>query len=436
MQCIIAFICRTLLLTVYIVLGRYEYDAVPLDMLDRIVITCLQACILGAAWSVYEVCAFVIRVLSRSRAYHPLNIVLDRSSQSTTSPATNTAATATTIDKDKQDSTDRFTSDKAATHTADKVSADKNSTYIPDADTAAADIDTAAAEIDTAAADEDRISLVSTDPLLTSRVIFESRSALARYVAKVHVIGIVVWTTMLSIDYVLTQTSFVFALGMLIGNVAWVLTGPQGCSGMPLSVIAVYWSLIGALILIYLIKDGASALVDTETELGMTPNRLEWSQIFVAINVLLSPASCGFTWTFWIDSRTLLAHYHTSLYTSVVLSIPVLIFVRGTYLTDILSRYTTPWLTHVIVIEPVLKFMTIYVMTLSLDAESVIEMLTVNTSVIGSCYLYFEPHDPSFNTTVAVLVAALLALHFVRLVRRTLRERRLHQRSTFVVIDD
>ena len=277
------------------------------------------------------------------------------------------------------------------------------------------------------------MSRASTDPLTSTRVVFDSRSALARYVAKVHIIGIVVWTTMLSIDYVLTQTSFVFVLGMLVGNVAWVLTGPPGRAGMPMHVIALYWSITFGLIMLYLIRDGASALADTETELGMVQSRLEWSQTFVAINVLISPASCGFTWTFWVDARTLLAHYHSSLYTSVILSVPVLIFVRGTYLADILSRYSTPWLTHVIITEPVLKFMTIYVMTLSLDAESVVEMLTVNTSVVGACYLYFEPHDPSFNATVAILVAALLALHLARLTRRALRERRASQRNTFVV---
>jgi hypothetical protein len=280
------------------------------------------------------------------------------------------------------------------------------------------------------------VSRVSLDPCNNTRVVFDSRPALSRYVVKVHLIGVVVWTTILSIDYVLTQTSFVFALGMLLGNIAWVISGPVGRTSMPSHVIALYWFLIFSLILVYLIRDGESALVNTENELGMTPSRVEWSQTFVAVNVLLSPASCGFTWTFWIDAHTLLSHYLTSLYTNVILSVPVLIFVRGTYLADILSRYSTPWLTYVIFIEPVLKFMTIYVMTLSLDAESVVEMLTVNTSVIGACYLYFESHDVSFNATVAVLVATLVALHLARLTRRALRERRIRQHDNFVLVDD
>jgi hypothetical protein len=416
MHCIIAFICRTLLLAIYIVLSRYEYDAVPLDMLDRIVVTCLQACVLGAAWVVYEVCAFVIRILSRTRSYTPLPVVLsDR--PNTEQVHREAKIDASAHDKMWEDDTDADTD----TH----VDAPPGTTT-----------DTDDADNASRVSHASRASRASHEQPTTTRVVFDSRHALARYVAKVHIIGVVVWTTMLSIDYVLTQTSFLFALGMLLGNVAWVLSGPQGRAGMPLHVLALYWSISLALIVLYLLRDGAAALEDTETELGMTPNRLEWSQTLIALTVLLSPASCGFTWTFWIDARTLLAHYHTSLYTSVILSVPVLIFVRGTYLVDILSRYSTPWLTHVVLIEPVLKFMTIYAMTLSLDAESVVEMLTVNTSVVGACYLFFEPHDTSYSATVAVLVAALLILHLARLTRRALRERRTRQHTTFVVEDD
>jgi hypothetical protein len=73
MRCIIAFICRTLLLTTYVVLGRYEHEDTPLDVVERSVVTCMQVCILGADWVLYELCAFVVRVLSR-RATHAITI--------------------------------------------------------------------------------------------------------------------------------------------------------------------------------------------------------------------------------------------------------------------------------------------------------------------------------------------------------------------------
>jgi hypothetical protein len=367
MHCLIAFICRTSLLVVYVVLGRYENKAVPLSIVERAVITCMQVCLLGAAWAVYEVCAFIIRVVSQHHTYAPVLLVLD---------------------------------------------------------------DAAHGEV------EDTPAPAALDAPRESAITFDSSLALGRYIAKVHVIGVVVWTTILSIDYALSQTSFAFVLGMLLGNVVSVLSGRSAHKGTPTFVLAVYWALTGALVVLYLAHDGASALVQAETDLGMTPNRLEWSQLFTVLNVLLSPASCGFSWTFWMDAGTLLAHYHTSLYTSVILSVPVLIFVQGNFLTQLLSRYSPLWLTHVVVTEPLLKFMTIYVMTLSLEPENVVEMLAVNATVVGVCYLVFEPHDPSFNATVGVLIASLFTLHIARLCRRAHAERRGSAVAQFVIVDE
>jgi hypothetical protein len=337
-------------------------------MLERAVVTCLQVCLLGFAWAVYEVCAFVVRALSRHHSYEPVQLC----------------------------------------HATDGDEA-QNPAPLP------------------ARASHD----VPSEPIL-----FASSFALAQYVAKVHIIGLIVWTTMLSIDYTLTQTSFAFILGMLLGNIASVVSGKCKHKEIPTAVLAVYWGLTCALLLLYLVQDGSSALSETESELGITPSRVDWSQLFTVANVLLSPASCGFSWTFWMDARTLIAHYHTSLYTSVILSVPVLVFVQGDFLAHILQRYSPLWLAHVIVTEPVLKFMTIYVMTLSLEPENVVEMLAVNTTVIGVCYLCFEPHEHSFNVTVGVLVGCLFALHATRLARRALLEYRADIASKFVIVDE
>jgi len=367
MHCLIAFICRTSLLVVYVVLGRYENEAVPLSIVERAVITCMQVCLLGAAWALYEVCAFIIRTVSRHHTYTPVLLV------------------------------------------------PHDATHVDEHDSSA----TAAIE-----------------PVREPPITFESSLALGQYIAKVHIIGVVVWTTMLSIDYALSQTSFAFVLGMLLGNVASVLSGRSAHKATPTFVLAVYWALTGALVIIYLAHDGASALASAEADLGMTPSRLEWSQLFTVLNVLLSPASCGFSWTFWMDARTLLAHYHTSLYTSVILSVPLLIFVQGSFLTQLLSRYSPLLITHVFVTEPLLKFMTIYVMTLSLEPEDVVEMLAVNATVVGVCYLAFEPHDRSFNATVGVLIACLFTLHLARLCRRAHAERRASALAKFVIVDE
>jgi hypothetical protein len=378
-------------LAIYVVLGRYENKAVPLDIVERAVITCMQVCILGAAWAAYEVCAFVIRVISRQHLYSPVLLIPSSDGEQLIELQT---------DKSKDEPHGTEPPAPEALQPAGASTADVNP---------------------------------STDP---GRITFESSLALGQYIAKVHVIGVVVWTTMLSIDYSLSQTSFAFVLGMLLGNIASVVTGRLGKPRMSLAVLAVYWGLTCALVLLYLVQDGATALSEAETQLGMTPSRVEWSQLFTVINVLLSPASCGFSWTYWMDARTLLAHYHTSLYTCVILSVPVLIFVQGNFLVHVLQRYSPLWLAHIFVTEPLLKFMTIYVMTLSLEPENVAEMLAVYTTVLGVCYLSFEAHEYSFNVTVGVLIACLFLLHATRVARRALAEYRASEAAKFVIVDE
>jgi len=373
-----------MLLAVYTVLGRYENEAVPLDIVERAVITCMQVCILFAAWVVYEVCAFVIRVITRQHAYSPVLLIPSADGEH--------LVEMSATDKDEK----------------------KDDTQSVSSHVAAACAPTA----------------------LTTPITFQSSVALGQYIAKVHLIGVIVWTTMLSIDYSLSQTSFAFVLGMLLGNVASVLTGRSGRPRMPSAVLAVYWAFTFALVLLYLVQDGASALSNAETQLGMTPSRIKWTQLATVINVLLSPASCGFSWTYWMDASTLLAHYHTSLYTCVILSVPVLFFVQGNFLVHVLQRYSPLWLAHIIVSEPLLKFMTIYVMTLSLEPENVAEMLAVYTTVLGVCYLSFERHEYSFNVTVGVLIACLFLLHLSRLCRRALAEHRARHAAKFVIDDE
>ena len=64
MNCLLAFICRCVLFAVYTVVSKTENELVTLTMFERAVITCVQICILGVAWVLYEICAFVIKAVS------------------------------------------------------------------------------------------------------------------------------------------------------------------------------------------------------------------------------------------------------------------------------------------------------------------------------------------------------------------------------------
>ena len=74
MNCLLAFICRCVLFAVYTVVSKTENELVTLTMFERAVVTCVQICILGVAWVLYEICAFVIKAVS---VRYPYGIALE-----------------------------------------------------------------------------------------------------------------------------------------------------------------------------------------------------------------------------------------------------------------------------------------------------------------------------------------------------------------------
>ena len=354
MNDIIAFFSRCLLYAVFVVVSKVENTHVEFDMFERVVVTCVQICLLCAAWVVYECCAFIIRSVSRRAAYE--HVLMEDA--------------------------------KAAGEAPEPEGADA--------------------------------------VLADARVTFDNAAALRKYITQVHMVGIVLWSTMLCSDYALDQTAFMFLLGMLLGNVATVAVKVhEKRMRMPkVRMYGVYWVLIGALVSMYLVHDWTQIISYTEEQLGIQATNVTWTDALWVVNVLISPLSCGCTWTFWVDGNTLLQHYPTSVYTCVLLSIPVLMSVERGYVSGLCQRHNA-WVTvHLFVTEPVLKFMTMYVLTLSLQVESVIDVLVVNAAVSGICYVIFSSHSELFDAVVGLCVTLLLMFHLTRVGLRVITQRK------------
>jgi hypothetical protein len=238
---------------------------------------------------------------------------------------------------------------------------------------------------------------------------------------------------MLCSDYALDQTAFMFLLGMLLGNMATVAfkVHERHMRMAKVRMYSVYWALIAGLLGMYLVHDGSTMISYTEEQLGIPATNVTWTDALWVVNVLLSPLSCGCTWTFWVDGNTLLQHYPTSIYTCVLLSIPVLMSVEHGYVTGLCQRNNALLTVHLFVTEPVLKFMTMYVLTLSLQVESVVDVLVVNAAVSGICYVLFNSHSELFDAVVGLLVTLLLLFHLTRLGLRLMTQRK--DLSIFVV---
>jgi hypothetical protein len=92
--------------------------------------------------------------------------------------------------------------------------------------------------------------------------------------------------------------------------------------------------------------------------------------------------------------------------------------------SSLCQRHSALMSVHLIVTEPELKFMTMYVLTLSLAVESVVDVLVVNASVSGICYVIFSSHSELFDAMVGLFVTSLLLFHLTRLALRVMTQRK------------
>jgi hypothetical protein len=100
------------------------------------------------------------------------------------------------------------------------------------------------------------------------------------------------------------------------------------------------------------------------------------------------------------------------------------------------TRYNALVTVHLFVTEPVLKFMTMYVLTLSLEVDSVLDVLVVNAAVSGICYVIYGQHNELFDASVGLLLTLLLIFHLSKLTMLTLQQRRARHAACFVIVDE
>lgn len=355
MNRILSFFCRCILFVLFVIASKMESRIVHLDIMQRVVVSCMQICVLALVWLAYECCLLVISVFSTSHRYEFIHS-----------------------------------------------------------------------------------RMVAAEP--EDAVTFENKSLLKKYIREVHVVGIVLWSTMLCSDYALDQTSFTFLLGMLIGNVMSVCSSAYG-GNQPLkgklTIFSVYWALVLTLVIIYLVHDGQHVIEYTEEQLGLTVvKHMDWTAVVQVVNVLFAPLSSGITWTYWMDPGTLLDHYQTSVYSCVLLSIPVMMSMDTEFYTHLFVQYDTITTVHLFTTEPLLKFMTIYVLALSLELESVLDMLVSNAVVSGVLYAIMGQHTDLFNASVGLLVTILLIFHSIRLTMLTLQDKRDKHKACFVILEE
>jgi len=266
------------------------------------------------------------------------------------------------------------------------------------------------------------LASVESDPMPLD-IVFSGSVNLDLYVLYVNFVGLMLWGTFISFNFALYDSTFVLLCGIICG---WILnTTSQQCSCHESKIIAVKGQKVRILCCI-----GLSSMI-------MCMGALDWQQpqdieFGDAFNLYGPAFCCGFFWTAVAHevafagvqnlhvSRGILYDTRRSLPTFLlVVSVAALCSSPETRTTVIeyvggLSRLAA---VHMLFIEPMLIFLSVYVLVISVEKQRGTDLSIVLVLVEGVYIAYRrETYDGVVITTIVASVL-LLSMHAAHLLR-------------------
>ena len=257
---------------------------------------------------------------------------------------------------------------------------------------------------------------------LENAIVFESNTKLDLYCLYIHSVGAVMYQTFMSFDYTLFNTQWMFATGLLVGWTATSLSNVclKSAQGQELAsrVRSSMWVLFYASIALAI---QVSALVvwswPEETSTG------------VLVNLYMPSFLAGCFWTTFcsemafagtrtsrgilFDSRRALPTFLLVTAVGALYSSPESRLSVVTYIES-LSRMAT---LHLLLLEPVLKFVSIYVLVIILERKKATDLVLSICFVQGLFLIVLSPAFDVAAITALTGCVVLLAVYTTRLVR-------------------
>lgn len=237
---------------------------------------------------------------------------------------------------------------------------------------------------------------------------FQNSRELQIYIVHVHIIGAVLWITVTSLDFSHPIFLTFFTTGLFVGvmvshgNRLDSLKNPSKRSVGSTCAYFVYCILFTIIV--------ATCFLHEQLAIESVIDMLFYCAVTVAGIVLgVQPAS-----------RRLVSTAHNAFISTTIMSLPMLFLL--TTLDDIEKLIHVRGLLalYLLVIEPALKFVNIYVLILSIQANRTIEISIILVSVlcVQICYLVYDAENEHELTIMAVVIIAallLLILHIARI---------------------
>lgn len=275
---------------------------------------------------------------------------------------------------------------------------------------------------------EDQSESMSIQSLPHLNIVFETNTNLDLYVLYVNLIGLVLWDTFVCFNFATSDSNFLLVCGMVAGWICNSFSKECRCYGKVSpgkKVLVLFYSIMFVLI----ISLGASKwqappdlLFQEQLNLYIPAflSGMFWTAISTEVaftdmvqrsvdNQFKSKISRGILY----DAKRALPTFLLVMCVSALYSSPETRDDVQQYLTS-LSRLST---LHVLLLEPILMFMSLYVMIVSFEKQRATDFILSMVLVQGLCIVYGSNSYDPVNGALIVSCVLLLSVHVTRLLR-------------------
>lgn len=232
----------------------------------------------------------------------------------------------------------------------------------------------------------------------TDEWVFATSEDLQIYIMRVHVIGFVLWGSVMALDFTHPSLLIFFTAGFFAGAI-FCQSRTQAQNGrLNFCLFLIYVVCVTILLVISFIN-------------------LDLYEYSIPTYVLYAMmAATGITWGVQHPSHRIVATTHNAFITTGLMSLPMLFLLGSVQDVNVVVNQSAIGTLYLLVVEPLIKFMNVYVLILSVRSDSTIEITVILASVL--CIQIVFQHYYDFNIideptaiTAVITVSILIIVH-------------------------
>lgn len=384
----------------------------------RTVVSVFQVAVLMFLWLCKVVFVFFITLLKRDKQQFVLVDIVTQ--HRTASVATSGAATLTEPSNPGTDLAELDTEAPSVRNVAHEAEEESDNESKCTAATTARQHDThSVPEVDSFSLRSESTVSIGTD--LRSSIVFDNSERLDAYLLYLLAVGGIMWNTFLSFNFATANTSTAFVTGLVVGfmivNIWHYRNKPRSCSGMCwmsvyttlyIGIISISWEQLST-------EDDVDSFMRNSMYAAAFTSGMFWTCI--AGEVAFQGHSQLHRHGIYYDSRRALPILLLIMCISGLCVAPDTRIAVWDYISN-LSRLAT---LHLLCIEPVLKFLSMYIMIITLERKRTIDFVTT-ILIVQAAHVVLQTAYVEYNAVVITLIVAnamLLGVHVTFVIRHT-----------------